>query len=116
MSQIEQRGNSYRVNVYAGVDPLAGKRIYLRESTTDLAEARRIRNKFRSQVDEQRHARTKATVRPPSRSGKYHDVDPRTREDYENYLRLYIDPAFAAEPIGKVRAHTIEKFHAEPRR
>jgi hypothetical protein len=68
-SQIEQRGNSYRVNVYAGLDPLTGRRIYLRESTTDLAEARRIRNKFRNQVDEQRHARTKATVRTACQAG-----------------------------------------------
>ncbi len=36
---IERHGNSLRVKVYAGVDPLTGKRLYLTKSATD--EARR---------------------------------------------------------------------------
>ena len=39
--------------VYAGFDPLTGKGVYLDESTTDEAEAKRILNVFRAQVDEQ---------------------------------------------------------------
>ncbi len=35
---IRKRGNSLQVNVYAGLDPLAGKRLYLSASTTDEAE------------------------------------------------------------------------------
>ncbi|SFA81490.1 hypothetical protein SAMN05216266_101603 [Amycolatopsis marina] len=54
---IERRGNSLRVKVYAGTDPLTGRRLYLRESTTDEAEAKRIMNRFRSEVDENRNAR-----------------------------------------------------------
>jgi integrase len=36
--------------MYAGIDPLTGKRFYLSESTTDEAEAKRLLNKFRAQV------------------------------------------------------------------
>jgi hypothetical protein len=35
--QIRRRGNSLQVVVYAGLDPLTGKRVYLRGSTTDEA-------------------------------------------------------------------------------
>jgi integrase len=49
MSQIRRRGHSLQVT-YAGLDPVTGKRVYLSDSTTDLAEAKRIRTKFRVQV------------------------------------------------------------------
>ena len=39
---IRQRGRSLQVIVYAGMDPLTGRKLYLRESTTDEAEAQRI--------------------------------------------------------------------------
>jgi hypothetical protein len=58
--EIERRGNSFRVRMYAGVDPLTGKRLYLTDSTTDEAEARRILTRFRAEVDEQRNARCSA--------------------------------------------------------
>ncbi|ONI78808.1 hypothetical protein ALI144C_28970 [Actinosynnema sp. ALI-1.44] len=48
MSQIRQRGNSYQVTVYAGVDPVTGKRRYLTDSSTELAEAKRIRTAWMS--------------------------------------------------------------------
>ena len=34
-----RRGRSLQVIVYVGLDPLTGKKLYLRESTTDEAEA-----------------------------------------------------------------------------
>jgi len=58
---IRRRGNSRQVVVYAGIDPLTGRRMYLRESTTDEREAERIRTRLLAAVDEQRHARTKGT-------------------------------------------------------
>lgn len=117
MSQIRKRGNSYQVNVYAGIDPLTGKRLYLSDSSTDIAVARRIRNRFRSEVDEQRNARTKGTVRTAFTEWlKTHDVEPSTRKSYQDYLRLYIGPAFGDDPIGKIKARTLEQFYAELRR
>jgi hypothetical protein len=46
MSQIRRRGNSLQVHVLAGTGPLTGKRLYLSELTTDLAEAKRIQLGF----------------------------------------------------------------------
>jgi hypothetical protein len=59
MSQIRRRGTSLQVVVFAGRDPITGQRLYLSESTTDLAQAKQIR----AQVAEQRSAHTKATFR-----------------------------------------------------
>jgi integrase len=39
---IRKRGNSLQVLVYAGRDPLTGRRMYLSDSTTNEAEAQRI--------------------------------------------------------------------------
>ena len=62
---IRQRGRSFQVIVYAGLDPLTGRKLYLRESTTDEAEATRILRRLTAQVDEQRHAKTNASFRTP---------------------------------------------------
>ena len=64
--EVERRGNSLRVKVYAGVDPITGKRLYLTDSTTDEKEAERIRTRLLAEVDEERHARA-AGARSASR-------------------------------------------------
>jgi hypothetical protein len=40
--QIRQRGGSYQVLMYGGIDPLTGKEIRVAESTADPREADRI--------------------------------------------------------------------------
>jgi hypothetical protein len=59
---IRKRGNSYLVEVYPGVDPLTGLRRYLNGSSTDEKEALRILTQLVAEVDQQRHARTHATL------------------------------------------------------
>ncbi|MDT7664294.1 MAG: hypothetical protein QOD04_3850, partial [Pseudonocardiales bacterium] len=51
---IELRGDSYRVKVYAGLDPLTGRRLYLTGSTTNLGEAERIRTRLLADADAKR--------------------------------------------------------------
>jgi hypothetical protein len=89
------------VVVFAGRDPITGKRLYLSESTTDLALARKVRAKFRAQVAEQRSVRrTKATFRHAIGEWlKVHEIEDTTRQSYEMYLRLYIGPA-----LGEMRS------------
>lgn len=114
---IRQRGNSFLVEVYGGIDPLTGKRVYLNGSTTNEAEAERIRTRLLSQVDEQRQARTKATLRTTIVEWlRVHEIEDSTREGYEAYLRLHIGPAIGKVPIGKVSAKLLEDFYAELRR
>ena len=103
--------------MYAGLDSLTGQRLYLSESTTDEAEAKRILNRLLAQADEQSHARTKATFRVAMESWlRVHEVEDSTRESYERYARLYLYPAFGDHPIAKITARLLEEFYADLRR
>jgi integrase len=114
---IRRRGNSLQVNVYAGVDPLTGRRLYLSESTTDEAEAKRILNKFRAEVDEKRNAHTRALFRVAIEEWlTVHELEDTTREGYEMYARRYINPALGDEPVSTISARLLEQFYAELRR
>src|SRR4051794_9778600 len=60
---------AHRVRVYAGYDPVTGKRHYLDEvvpaGPRSAAEAEKVRTRFLSQVDEKRNPKTRATVNQP---------------------------------------------------
>lgn len=114
---IRRRGNSLQVIVYAGIDPLTGERMYLRESTTDPAAAERIRTKFLSQVDDGRNAKTRATLGTALEAWlKTHEAEETTLDGYRGYIRRTIEPALGAVPIGKVTAQLLEEFYADLRR
>jgi integrase len=68
------------VIVYAGVDPVTGKRMYLRDSTTDENEVERIRTKLLACADEKAHPKTRAIVRAAMEKWlKLHKLDESTR-------------------------------------
>lgn len=114
---IERRGNSLRVKVFAGIDPLTGKRMYFRESTTEPDEAKRMLTRLRNQADEQRHARTNGSLRMIMEDWfRTAELEPSTRDSYQVYMRRYIYPVLGDEPIGKVTARVLERFYAELRR
>jgi site-specific recombinase XerD len=120
---IVKRGNSYRVLVYAGTDPVTGKRVYLDESTTDEAEAERIRTRLLAQVDKQNQARTKGTLGYAIEEWlRVQELEQSTRETYEMYVRRYVNatvngkPGLGEEPMSKVSARVLEKLYAELRR
>jgi hypothetical protein len=88
---IRRRGKSFQVVVYAGVDPLTGRRLRLCESTTDEAEAQRILRRLTAQVDQQRHARTNAAFRTAMDPWlRTHEVEETTRAGYEQYARVHL--------------------------
>lgn len=114
---IERRGNSLRVKVYAGTDPVTGKRLYLTESTTDEKEAEKILTRLQAEVDKQRNARSRATFGyAVDKWMQLHDVEASSREANEIYVRRYIRPALGDEPIHKVSALVLESLYAELRR
>jgi integrase len=114
---IRRRGRSFQVIVYAGLDPLTGRKLYLRESTTDEAEAQRILRRLTAQVDEQRHAKTNASFRTAMEAWlRTHEVEETTRASYAMYARVHLYPTFGDEPIGKVSPQLLEEFYAELRR
>jgi hypothetical protein len=51
---VRTRGGSHQVIVYAGVDPVTGKDLYLRESTRDEKKVPEIRSRLLAKVDQQR--------------------------------------------------------------
>ncbi len=114
---IRERGNSYQVIVYAGFDPVTGKRLYLRESTPDPREAESIRIRLCARVDDQRHAKSKATFRVAYEKWlRVAELAETTREDYERYARLHFYPVLGDEPAAKISAAVLEEFYAELRR
>jgi integrase len=114
---IRKRGRSFQVIVFAGYDPLTGRELRLRESTTDETEAKRILRRLTAQVDEQRHAKTNATFRTAMEAWlRTHEVEETTRASYEQYAHVHLYPAFGDVPIGKVNARLLEEFYAELRR
>ena len=100
-----------------GRRPLTGHELRLAESTSNEAEAKRILNRFRAQVDAQQNARTKATLGAAIDAWlRVHKVEENTRQGYEAYARKYIKPALGNVSIGKVTARLLEEFYAELRR
>lgn len=79
--------------MYAGSDPLTGKQHYLTESTTSEAEARRILPRLLNEVDEQRNARTKATLGAALDAWlRVHEIEATTRRSYEGCIRRLSGP------------------------
>ena len=114
---IRQRGGSFLVEVYAGRDPLTGRKLYLRESTTDESEVDKILTRLLSQVDEQKYPKTRATFRVAMDKWlRTHEVEETTRESYVEYARVHLYPAFGDVPVGRVTAEVLEEFYAELRR
>ena len=108
---------SLRVKVYAGIDPLAGKRHYLNEvvpaGPTALKEARSVRTRLINQVNEQRNPRTKATVNQlMDRYLELLDVDVTTRKSYEGYIRNHIRPLLGELQVGKLDGETLDSFYS----
>ncbi len=103
--------------MFAGIDPVTGKRNYLTESTRDKKPAEKIMRRLVAEVDEQRAARTKATMATALDAWvKVHEVEANTLRGYEANIRRYIKPALGRVSIGKITAHVLEEFYSELRR
>ncbi len=104
------------MRLYAGVDPLTGRRLDLAATASTEAEARKALTRFRAQADDQRNARTRGSLR--TALGEWLAVQEleATVAGYQSYIRRYIEPALGAEPVSKMTARTLERFYAELRR
>jgi hypothetical protein len=98
------------------MNPLTGRKLYLRESTTNEAEAQRILRRLTARVDEQRHAKTNASFRTATEAWlRTHEVEETTRASYEMYAPVHLYPAFGDEPIGKPLGLDPERAELRPR-
>jgi integrase len=104
------------VTVYAGEDPLTGKRIDLSETvpagTNAAKEAEKVRVRLFNQVDEQRDPRTTATMNQlVDRYIGVIDVDDRTtRKRYESRINIHVRPLLGHLPVARVDGEILDSF------
>jgi integrase len=111
---VRTRGGSHQAIVYAGVDPVTGKDLYLRESTRDEKKVPEIRSRLLAKVDQQRSAATNATLAYTIDAWlSVHEVDETTLGNYRSYVERTIKPALGNVPISKLKAQTLELFYAQ---
>ena len=115
------QSGALRVRVYAGTDPVTGRRRDLVEvippgpKAARLAEAARTR--LLSQVDEQRQPRTNSTVNQLlDQHFEMSTWERSTRETYDGYATKHIRPLLGHVQVGDLNARTFDSFHAELRR
>jgi integrase len=113
----ELRSGSFQAIVYAGVDPLARKERYLRETAKTYAAAELALTKLQSQVDDERHPKTNITVgQAIDRWLEVVDLAETTRGRYEDLIRIYIRPTFGRMPAARLDAESLERFYASLQR
>src|SRR4051794_7862285 len=119
---VDQLPNgAFRVRVYAGSDPLTGKRHDLTEVVPPgpraAAEAEKARTRLLNQVDERRNPRTKATVNQLlDRYLDVLDLEESTRKAYVGYLERNVRPVLGPLPLSRLDGEVLDAFYAELRR
>jgi hypothetical protein len=117
----ELPSGSLRVKVYAGVDPISGRRHYLTETISPgpnaYSEAEKARTRLLAQVDDRRNPRTRATLdQLLDRWLEVVELEATTRMGYQNKLRKHVRPVLGKLPVGRIEAETLESFYAGLRR
>jgi hypothetical protein len=79
-------------------------------------QAEKVRTRLRSEVDDQRSARTNTTVgRLLDRYLDVLKIEDTTRAGYERLTRLHIRPVLGSLSIGRVNGDTVDSFYAQLR-
>ncbi len=110
-----------RVSVYAGTDPLTGRRHYLRESIpaspSAHAEAQKALHRLANQVDERRNPRTNATVdQLLDRHFELAELEVNTVANYRSLAEKHIRPLIGSVKVGALDGDLFDSFYAELRR
>ncbi len=117
----ELPSGALRVRVYAGQDPVSGKRNDLVEiiepGPKQAARAEAARTRLLNQVDEQRSPRTNATLdQLLDRYLETLDVGRTTHRMYTRYLEKHVRPFLGRTKAGAVGAEALDSLYAELRR
>lgn len=110
-----------RVKVYAGIDPLSGRRNYLTETVRAgpdaETQAEAVRVRMTHEINERRNPRTKATVNQLlDRYEKVLDVDRTTKRTYLGYIKNHIRPHIGKLQVGRIDGEILDSLYAELRR
>ncbi|MGF1646354.1 MAG: tyrosine-type recombinase/integrase [Kineosporiaceae bacterium] len=111
---------SLRVKVYAGEDPLTGKRHYLSEvvpaGPKAATTAEKVRARLITQVNEKRHPRTRATVdHLLDRYLEVVELSDSTRRTYVSIIDRHIRPAVGSLAVAALDGETLDRFYAQLR-
>ena len=117
----ELPSGALRVRVYAGMDAVSKKRIYLSEivpaGPKASWEAERVRSRLQNQVDERRNPRTRANLgQLLDKWLDVLDVDPSTRRTYDGYIRKHIRPLLGELSLTRLDVEVLDSFYSELRR
>lgn len=109
------------MRVYAGVDPVTKRDLYLTEvvqaGPQAAAKAEKARTKLLNQVDERRSPRTRATVgQAIDRWMELAELAPTTRTRYKSVIKIHIAPILGDLPLTKLDVDVLDSFYAELRR
>src|SRR5215467_5771767 len=104
---------SYRVIVYAGTDPLTGRRLRFRQTVKTEEQAHILLGKMLEQVAEGKQPETGVTVAELLRQYMtVAELDRATRQTYEGYIRRTIVPALGLIKLRKVRGPVLDMLYA----
>jgi integrase len=111
---------SLRVKVYAGTDPVTGRRHDLTETIppgpTAQRDAQKALTRLLNQLDEQRSPRTRATVNQlMDRYLELIKLEPTTRNTYEGYIKNHIRPLLGDLPVARLGGEVLDSFYAQLR-
>ncbi|MGQ0466896.1 MAG: tyrosine-type recombinase/integrase [Sporichthyaceae bacterium] len=114
---VRQRGNSWEVRVFAGQDPITGKKSYLGGTAHSEREAERLRVKLLAQVQAQRGAATRATLAYALDAWlESHEAEHTTVDGYRGYVERTIKPALGDVALSNLTARMLEQFYGQLRR
>jgi len=120
--RIEERGKALRVVVYAGLDPVTGRRSYLRETIdgTDSAAWKKAENKLvelRAQILKQRNASSSVSLSYAIDEWlRTSDIEDSTRDGYLGYIDRVIKPTLGNMAVNKIGVRELESLYATLRR
>lgn len=104
---------SYRVSVYAGTDPLTGRRLRFRQTAKTEEQAQILLGRLLEQIAEGRRPETGVTVAELLRQYMtVAELDRSTRQTYEGYIRRTILPAIGPTEVRKVRGPVLDLLYA----
>jgi integrase len=109
---------SLRVKVYAGTDPVSGRRHDLTETVppgpTAQRDAQKALTRLLNQLDEQRSPRTRATVNQlMDRYMELIKIEETTRVTYEAYIRNHIRPLLGELALARLDGEILDSFYAQ---
>ena len=111
LEQLPRGG--FRVDVYAGTDPLTGRRLRSRRTVKTEQQARIVLGQLLEQAAEGRQPETGVTVAELLRQYmRVAELDRSTRQTYEGYIRRNIVSALGLIKLRKVRGPVLDMFYA----